>query len=100
MLKSLFTYTLAVLLLSSLAIPTIISLSDYEICETSLLLDIEEDTDSKENSKEAKEVKILSVTTSFLSVCKVFPNEKISTYNAKLYQTIYNSLDSPPPELV
>ncbi|WP_348715861.1 hypothetical protein [Tenacibaculum sp. 190130A14a] len=75
------------------------SLSDYDICETSLLLDIEEDTDSNEKSEEVKEIKILKTEVAFINVSSANSKAKINTYNLELYQTIYHSLESPPPEL-
>ena len=98
MLKKLFTYTLTLILLFTLTAPTIVSLSDYDICETSLLLDIEEDTDSKEKSEEIKELKIIGIPITFASIYQYTTREKISTCNSEIYQTIYHSLESPPPE--
>ncbi len=99
MLKSLFTYSLTLLLLFSITVPTIVSLSDYDICETSLLLDIEEDTDSNEKSEEVKELKILNTEVAHINVSSTNNKATITTYNSELYQTIYHSLESPPPEL-
>lgn len=98
MLKKLFTYALTLILLFTITAPTIVSLSDYDLCETSLLLDIEEDTDSKEKSEEIKEFKIIAIPTTFASIYQYTTREKINTYNTDTYQTIYHSLECPPPE--
>lgn len=85
-------------MLFSITVPTIVSLSDYDICETSLLLDIEEDTDSNEKSEELKELKILNTEMAHICVSNNNTKAKITPYNLELYQTIYHSLESPPPE--
>lgn len=98
MYNHLFTYSLTILLLFSIVTPTIMSLSDYDICETSLLLDIEEETDSKEKSEEIKELKIISFPLIFTSTYPVTSRKFINTYKKPTYPTIYRSLESPPPE--
>lgn len=98
MLKKLFTFALTLILLFTITAPTIMSLSDYDICETSLILDIEEDTESNEKSEEVKELKIIGIPVSFGSIYQYTPKEKIITLKSDTYQTIYHNLECPPPE--
>ncbi|MGB1042908.1 MAG: hypothetical protein ACPGU6_05905 [Tenacibaculum sp.] len=81
-----------------MAVPTVISFSDYDVNETSLMLDIEEDTDNKEGSEEIKEFKIIGIPVALTSVFQFTSTKKNNSHATVLYQVIYNSLELPPPE--
>ncbi|OSY88801.1 hypothetical protein WH52_03800 [Tenacibaculum holothuriorum] len=93
--KPLFTYFLAFVLLASVAVPSYISITE-EVCETSLVLDIEDENDS-ENSKEA-EFKIVPLSFEFSSTYTLAFGFQKNIYKSTQYDSIYRKLESPPPE--
>lgn len=96
MYKTLFAYILTLTLLSTVAIPTYFSITE-EIYESSLVIDIEEDTDGNEKS-EKNEIKIISLPLNFSSSCAHFSSEKTNSYQSNQYNSVSSSLESPPPE--
>ncbi|MBA6156114.1 hypothetical protein H3Z83_06215 [Tenacibaculum sp. S7007] len=96
MYKTLFAYILTLTLLSTVAIPTYFSITE-EIYESSLVIDIEEDTDGNEKS-EKNELKIISLPLSFSSSCVHFSSEKTNSYQSNQYNSVSSTLESPPPE--
>lgn len=96
MYKVLFAYLLTIILLSTVAIPTYLSLTE-EICESSLVIDIEEDTDGNEKS-EKNEIKIISSPINFTSSYTSFSPKKTDSYQFNQYNSVSKTLESPPPE--
>ncbi|WP_299156768.1 hypothetical protein [uncultured Tenacibaculum sp.] len=94
--KNLFAYLLTIILLASVAIPSYYSITE-ELCESSLIIDIEEDTENNENS-EKNEIKIIDFSNEFSSVYTLPCRDKKNTYISNQYNSISRSLESPPPE--
>lgn len=94
--KSLLTYFLTFMLLASIAVPPYISITS-EICEASIVLDIENENDSNENSEEA-EFKIVALPFEFSSTYVLPSNFQKNTHKSIQYNSIYKRLESPPPE--
>jgi len=96
MYKTLFAYLLTIILLSTVAIPSYFSITE-EIYESSLVIDIEEDTEGKEKS-EKNELKIIGLPVEFSSLYNHSSREKSNTYQSNQYDSVYRKLESPPPE--
>lgn len=96
MYKTLFAYILTLTLLSTVAIPTYFSITE-EVYESSLVIDIEEDTDGNEKS-EKNELKIINLPISFTSSCLFYSSEKTNSFQTNQYDSVYRKLESPPPE--
>ena len=96
MYKVLFAYLLTIILLSTVAIPTYLSLTE-EICESSLVIDIEEDTDGNEKS-ENNEVKIINSVVNFSYIFSFISQKKRNSYQFNQYNSVSKTLESPPPE--
>lgn len=84
------------MLLVSIAVPPYLSITN-EICEASLVLDIESENDSNENSKEA-EFKIIALPFEFYSTYILPSDFQKNIYKSTQYNSIYKRLESPPPE--
>lgn len=95
--KPLFTYFLAFILLASVAVPSYISITE-EVCESSLIIDIEDENDGNENSEEA-EFKIVVSPFEFSSTYTLSFVFQKNIYQSVQYNSIYRRLESPPPEL-
>jgi len=96
MYKNLFAYLLILILLSSVAIPTYFSITE-EICESSLVIDIEEDTDGNEKT-EKSEVKIIALPIEFSSFHTCFFKKNSNSHQSDQYNSVYRKLELPPPE--
>lgn len=87
---------LTIILLATVAIPTYYSITE-DLCETSLTIDIEEDSESNENS-EKNELKIIGFPVEFSSLYTLPSKEERNTYLSNQYNFVFCNLESPPPE--
>lgn len=94
--KNFFVYVLTIILLATVAIPTYYSITE-ELCESSLTIDIEEDTENNENS-EKNELKIIGLPVEFSSLYTLSSRNEKNTYLSNQYNSIFTNLESPPPE--
>lgn len=91
------TYFLAIVLISTIALPTYFSLitTDYEV---SLVIDMEEESEESEPTKDL-ELKIFPNINTFFT-CNLNEYKGKTVFNThKEYNSIFQKLDSPPPEL-
>lgn len=84
------------MLLASIAVPSYISITE-EACETSLTIDIEDENDGSENSEEA-EFKIVALPFEVSSTYVLPFGFQKNIYKSVQYNSIYQRLESPPPE--
>lgn len=92
--KSFLTYFFALLIISSVVVPTCLTLIEVS-CEHSITKDLEEECEASE----AKEIKILA----FHDVNIFFNSKKISNeviFLAKNYTSIAINVNSPPPKFI
>lgn len=94
MYKYFFTYLLAIVLISSVVIPTFLSFNDVS-CELSL------EVDAEEESEKIKEIEIKM----FAEIGEYFAHkhQEVRTtivFYSKQYTSVYLNLDSPPPEAI
>ena len=96
--KSFVIYFFALLIFSSIAIPTCLSLLEISCEHTSITKEAEEESESTE-STESKEIKILN----FNSVSIIYRAQNTSNniaFFAQEYNSIIKKVNSPPPRLV
>ncbi|SEC28403.1 hypothetical protein SAMN04489761_2574 [Tenacibaculum sp. MAR_2009_124] len=91
--KYIFTYLLITLITSTVVIPTYMSLSE-EICETSVVMDTEKDSD--EAHKEL-EIKFLHSDQESFTYNNAITQIKLP-YKIKVYNPVYKKQECPPPE--
>lgn len=95
--NSFITYLLTLVLLATVAIPSYISITE-EICESSLVIDIEEESDNNSENSEKTEFKIVSLPPEISSIYKHSNKYQANIYITNQYDSIYKKLESPPPE--
>ncbi|WP_075343527.1 hypothetical protein [Tenacibaculum agarivorans] len=94
--KLFFTYFLVSVLLTSIALPTYVSLLELSY-EVEFAIDLEEESEDVELTKDT-ELKIVNFNTSFLTYTYT-TNQKSVIHFSKKYTSIFQNLDSPPPEI-
>ena len=94
--KKIFTYLLMFILLGGIVVPSYISITE-DLCEAAFQLDIEEDTDTNEES-EKTELKLLGVPFQTEKLGLIAFQQKKCGYTTKVYTTVYKNLELPPPE--
>lgn len=93
---SLLTYFFAVILVTSIALPTYLSLSE-KACEYSLVLtDLEDDSEQTEKNNDT-DVKIIHIYQEIIPY-KHLKSKHSIVYLSSEYTTLSLKVDSPPPE--
>ncbi|WP_431167126.1 hypothetical protein [Tenacibaculum halocynthiae] len=92
--KHLFIYFLTIILITSVVVPTYITLSEKK-CESSLV------NDTSDNDENIEEFKIkLYYSNDILASYQVTEIVRKVLYLSKTYTSISRKLESPPPELL
>ncbi|WP_299834803.1 hypothetical protein [uncultured Tenacibaculum sp.] len=85
----------SLILLTSIVLPTYLVINNFN-CEVSLEIDMEEDGEETEISKDI-EIKIVSVLPNFRTYFHKTIQKNI-IYISIEYNSIFRNLESPPPE--
>lgn len=91
--KQIFIYFLTIILITSVIVPTYITLSEKK-CESSIV----NDTDSDENLEEYK-IK-LYCSNDIIASYQVVVSQREVLHLTKSYASISKTLESPPPEFL
>ncbi|SNR17395.1 hypothetical protein [Tenacibaculum jejuense] len=95
MIRVVYTYLFSLILVTSIVLPTYISITKFS-CEISLEIDMEEDSEESEITKDT-EAKITHTTQNLSTYSKIRIQNSI-IYISTSYNSIFKKLDSPPPE--
>lgn len=92
--KYLFTYLFTIVLISSIVVPTCLSL-----CESNYELSIEIDADEESEKTKEIEIKMFAAIDEYATQQQIITTSHI-IYFSKSYTSVYLNLDSPPPEVI
>jgi hypothetical protein len=92
----LLTYFFALAILTSIALPTYISLSE-NVCEYSLVLEDTDDDSEKPEQTSDTDIKVLHSLQQVPAYHHLTNNKKI-VYLSSQYVALFIKVDSPPPE--
>lgn len=97
MIRIILTYFFIIILSIPIAVPSYMSICEIN-CEVSLIIDLDEEAEDVEIIKDS-EFKIIPSFNTFFNYAYTTNQNKIF-FIAKEYNSVFQTLDSPPPDVL